>query len=247
MVERSFSYQVGDVRLPVLAYLPERHHPVPAVLVVHGAGWTGGSPQGFRGPAEALARAGLAAFDVGYTLGTRLHPGFPGQVNDLVGAVEWIRDHARSLGVDPSRLGALGSSAGGNLVALLALDAGGPRLTSVVTWSAPEDLMTMRSGPAWLVGDLEADLGCTAEECPQRWRQAAPVDHIARTPTRWLIFNSRNEVVPASGAEAMASGLRRAGDAVRLILYPGHDHAGEYQAAALAPTVRFLRTSLGTG
>jgi len=61
------------------------------------------------------------------------------------GALRWVRRHGPRYGVDPRRLGALGSSAGAHLVALLgvtrtAASPAVPRLRAVVSWSAPFDL-----------------------------------------------------------------------------------------------------------
>ncbi len=56
---------------------------------------------------------------------------FPAAVDDAIAATRWIADHAQSLGIDRTRLAVGGDSAGGNLAAVVALDArdrGGPQL-----------------------------------------------------------------------------------------------------------------------
>ena len=252
MVEHTYTYgRVGGRPLLVLAFLPRHHRgPLPSVLVVHGGGWNQGSPEGFRSAAVALAQAGMAAFDVGYRLDGPGQPGWPDQAQELVSAVEWIHGHARTLGVDPNRTGALGSSAGGNLVALLALSlarspsAGAPPLTAVVSWSGPMAL-SRQGVPGWLRADLDNYLGCAPAQCPDRWQAASPAASTTHTGTAWLLFNSRSELIPVAGAEAMARARHRAGDAAQLIVYPGTRHAGEYQGRALAPTISFLRSHLG--
>ena len=252
VIEHNFTYgTAGGVPLPVLAYLPRHHRGLlPAVLVVHGGGWNKGTPQGFSTAAVALAQAGMAAFDVGYQLDGPGQPGWPSQTQELVSAVEWIHNHARTLGVDPRRIGALGSSAGGNLVALLALalaqdpPSGLSPLAAVVSWSGPMELGPA-GVPGWLRADLTDYLGCPSARCPGRWQAASPVDHVTHSSTAWLLFNSRSELIPVSGARAMAGALRRAGDPSQLVVYPGRRHAGEYQGRALAPTIAFLRAHLG--
>ena len=42
---------------------------------------------------------------------------YPDAQNDLQQAIRWLRDNADSLGIDPNRIGAMGFSAGGHLVA----------------------------------------------------------------------------------------------------------------------------------
>lgn len=252
MVEHTYSYGAAGGRpLPVLAFLPRHHRGLlPAVLVVHGGGWNEGSPEGFSSAAVALARAGMAAFDVGYRLDGPGQPGWPDQTQELVSAVEWIHSHARSLGVDPRRMGALGSSAGGNLVALLALSLahspppGVAPLAGVVSWSGPM-VLTPGGVPGWLQRDLSDYLGCSPSRCPTRWQAASPAANVGHSGTAWLLFNSRSEIIPLSGAQAMVRARQRAGDESRLVVYPGSHHAGEYQGRAMAPTVAFLRSLLG--
>ena len=67
--------------------------------------------------ARALAGRGYAAFAVNY----RLAPAhrFPAQIEDCRSAVRWMLANAKRFKVDADRLGAIGYSAGGQLVALL--------------------------------------------------------------------------------------------------------------------------------
>ena len=95
-----------------------------AVVLVHGGAWRGGDKRDFAVEARRLAAAGLVAFSVNYRLDTM--PAFPAQVDDVQAAVRWVRGHADDYGVDPARIGALGASAGGHLVAMLATLGQGP-------------------------------------------------------------------------------------------------------------------------
>lgn len=242
--------------LSLVGYLPrERAAPVPSVLVVHGGGWSGGGLDGSAQVASAIARAGMAAFVVGYRLDRPHHPGFPSQVGELEEAARWVAARADLLGLAPGRLGALGSSAGGNLAALLALAPGAPRLSAVVTWSAPLELadfgpLMRRSctrggcGRNWLASDLLDYVGCMPAACPRRWAGASPVDEARPSGAAWLLFNSSHELVPLAGAKRMVSRLEMAGAQARLVVYPGARHAGEYAGSAIGPSIDFLLENL---
>ncbi len=56
---------------------------------------------------------------VNYRLVNATDHHFPAQLDDVQHAVRWIRANAARYGVDPNRIGAMGASAGGHLVALL--------------------------------------------------------------------------------------------------------------------------------
>jgi acetyl esterase/lipase len=138
------------------AYLPPAGaaRPVPAVLVIHGGAWRGGRRALVAAQARAFAERGLAAFSIQYRRDAA--DVFRDQVEDARAAVRWIRANAGAYGVDPARIGAFGSSAGGNLALLLGLLGEGPldagdRVAAVAEWSAPTDLLDLatdtRPGP----------------------------------------------------------------------------------------------------
>ena len=220
--------------------------PRPALLVIHGGSWMSGDKRSMERVATAAAARGLAVFNVNYTLARPGSPGFPRQHAELRRAVRWIRARAERLNVDPDRIGALGSSAGGHLAALLATAGHGPldsgaRIGAAVTWSAPTELGSLRDWLALAVGNF---VGCLGEACDGRTEAASPVSHVTPDDAPMLIFNSRHEVVPASQGRALARGLARAGVAERLRLLPGDMHGREYTDRVLDDSLRFLVSRL---
>src|SRR5207237_8144619 len=90
-------------------------------------------------PAEA--GGGVSALDC------RLPPehGLPAAADDAWTATRWVAAHAAELGVDADRLAVGGDSAGGNLaavVALLAREAGGPRIALQILLYPVTDLVS---------------------------------------------------------------------------------------------------------
>lgn len=220
--------------------------PRPALLVIHGGSWMSGDKRSMERVATAAAARGLAVFNVNYTLARPGSPGFPRQQAELRRAVRWIRARAESLNVDPDRIGALGSSAGGHLASLLATAGRGPldsgaRIGAAVTWSAPTELGSLGGWLALAVGNF---VGCLGEACDQRAQAASPVSHVTPDDPPMLIVNSRHEVVPVSQGRALARGLARAGVAERLRLLPGDMHGREYADRVLDDSLRFLVSRL---
>ncbi|HVV27988.1 MAG TPA: alpha/beta hydrolase [Rhizomicrobium sp.] len=93
---------------------------MPALLFLHGGGWTVGDFPTYEPFCRQLANAtGCAIVWVEYRLAPE-HP-FPAPYDDTRAALNWIRAHHRSYGIDRSRIGIAGDSAGGNLAAAVSL------------------------------------------------------------------------------------------------------------------------------
>jgi len=126
----------GDAPLLLDLYRPEGDgvgDGLPVVIVIHGGGFTGGSRTDV-GPvriARGLAERGIVAASIDYRLGGQrpvpsarvdglvealphndLSTGIAVAVDDTLTAVAYLTEHADELGIDPDRLGLVGSSAG---------------------------------------------------------------------------------------------------------------------------------------
>jgi acetyl esterase len=112
---------VGD--LPARLYVPTgAARPGPLLVFFHGGGWVYGDLDSHDPPCRFLAeRSGVRVLSVDYPLAPE-HP-FPAAVDAVVAAYRWVTENAASLGAVPSRLGVGGDSAGGNLAAVVALEA----------------------------------------------------------------------------------------------------------------------------
>lgn len=113
--------QIGAQPLKLDAYLQPGQVERPAVIVIHGGGWTSGSRVAFVGQFFApLTRAGYHWFVIDYRLEG------VGQaaksLSDLRAAVEFIRCHASKLRVDAQRIILLGEDTGAVMAAVLASD-----------------------------------------------------------------------------------------------------------------------------
>lgn len=99
--------------------------PFPAVVCIHGGGFRAGKRESHDALCVKLAERGYVAATVSY----RLAPDhqFPAAVHDVKAAVRWLRAHAAEYRIDPTRIGALGASAGGSLAQLLGVTAHVPR------------------------------------------------------------------------------------------------------------------------
>lgn len=245
---------LGDRRRERMdAYLPMEPltRPAPALILVHGGGWTEGSRKGEREVAfaETLAAAGFAVFSIDYALGRwsgsdgsghLREAAWPQCLYDCQAAVRHVREHADAYGVDPHRLALAGGCAGAHLALMAAMDgANASGLNCVVVsrgFFTASDSIRRR-----LVGDRNADN-------PVVVHAAAPVDRIRPgLPPVLAIHGTRDTVAPLGEAQALMERLGHCGVEHRLICVDGEGHnlRLDRPPANLMPVVEtFLRWHL---
>lgn len=199
-------------------YIPAGAEPHPAVLVVHGGAWRHGRRWYMSRICERLRERGYTVINVSYRLAPRHR--FPQPLDDCRAAVRWMRDNATRFRIDPQRIGAFGYSAGGHLVALLALSSGEPALdrdsgdTSIqaaVIGAAPTELRTFPDTyPVELtVGRF---LGGSPNEIPALYSAASPIAHVsADDPPMFLYHGASDWIVPVEQSRDMDQALALAG------------------------------------
>jgi len=116
--DQHFAVQGADINVRI--YWPEGSTDAlrPGVLFFHGGGHVIGSVAGYDRLCRFLCnRLGAVLASVDYRMGPE-HK-FPTAAEDAIAAWQWFRAQAPALGADPTRLGVMGDSAGGNLSAVV--------------------------------------------------------------------------------------------------------------------------------
>ncbi|MBX7210866.1 MAG: alpha/beta hydrolase [Verrucomicrobiaceae bacterium] len=221
-------------------YLPEKRNtdkPLPVVAFIHGGGWIHGDRIGYASAAIQLARTGdYAAVAVGYRLTDEAH--WPEQIYDCKAAIRWIRGHARELNLDPDRIGATGSSAGGHLSSLVgtsgdvkelegtlgSFTTNSSRVQCVANLCGPEDftkaLMFDKDGQPIVKDDAVMGLlGGTYEERHAEAVAASPLTYVSKDDPPFITFHGdADKRVAYANAGAIHAALQKAG--VRSLLVP---------------------------
>lgn len=246
-VRRDIPYTTaGGETLRLDAYVPAATGGArPAVLLIHGGEFRTGDKASFEPEARKIAARGWVAFSINYRLDVT--PAFPAELDDAQAAVRWVRANATQYEVDPERIGVLGESAGGTLAGLLATSGRGSRTTGArvrvaVSWSGPMDLVALakEQGDAWARGLM----GCTVAECPEQFRAASPIDLLDKTDTATYLVNSKNEIVPISQLETMASKMEDLSVPLQARRIDGSQHALDYRDLVWASTDAWLASYL---
>jgi acetyl esterase/lipase len=201
----------------------------PAVILIHGGGWTSFDKSTMKGMGGFLARSGFVAFAVDYRLVHGTENRWPVQLDDVQRSVRWVRANAGRYGVNPDRIGAFGHSAGAQLAALLGMedtrDNSDPALAkysskvqAVVDVSGPADLTTERDPES--VAFLSNFLGGDYSKRPDMWQDASPVFHVAKNNAPFLILHgTRDEMVPLAQAQELYDKLKAGGVQVSLVKF----------------------------
>lgn len=121
MILQAIPGPAGAPDVPVTIYRPKGAvRTLPCILHIHGGGYVSGNAASM----EAVHRPLAADLDccivsVDYRLAPETR--FPGAVEDCYAVLRWIHASASDLGVDKTRIGVMGESAGGGLAAALTL------------------------------------------------------------------------------------------------------------------------------
>jgi len=204
---------IGTVRdlsagsIPIRVYrpagVPETTR-LPVLVFFHGGGWVIGNLDTHDTLCRQLtAEAGISVVAVDYRLAPE-HK-FPAAADDAWSATTWVVEHAAELGVDPGKVAVGGDSAGGNLAAVVALqarDAGRPAIK----------LQAL----LYPVTDVGAET--------QSYRDLADGYMLTREGMRWFIAHYLGK--PQDAEDWRASPIRAtsfAGVAPALIVTAGYD------------------------
>jgi acetyl esterase/lipase len=218
---------------------------LPAIIVIHGGSWSGGTKNDFASYDRWLAASGRVVFDVEYRLANDAQR-FPAQIMDIKCAIAWVKNHAPQYHVDPGRLALLGRSAGGQLALLAAYTADDPtlqpgdcdvkdtRVRAVISLYGPTDLAWDYAHPGRPdVIDtrrvLENYLGGSPTSAPQVYVSASPIEHVnAQSPPTLFLHGGHDQLVLSENVGRIIPKLEGAGVPFTYIYLPWANHGFDY-------------------
>jgi acetyl esterase/lipase len=170
----------------------------PAVVMIYGGGWRSGNKTQNHAMAIELAKKGYVAVSAEYRLS--LEAAYPAAVQDLKGAIKWMRANAKKYGIDTTKIAALGCSAGGQLAALLGTTNGieylEDNINDVSHSAAVQAVIDMDGILAFKHPESEEGvmagqwLGGTYEQKQETWKEASPLYHVNSNSVPILFINS---------------------------------------------------------
>lgn len=213
----------GDRTLEMDIYRPKgAWGELPAIVCVHGGGWGKGSKVNHEKPAQALAARGFVTATISYRLSGEKP--FPAQIEDCKAAVRFLRANAKKFGINPDKIGAIGHSAGGHLVALLATsgdvkelegEGGNADFSSAIQAAVPmgaqTDFMSERNREQSKNAEIwQQFLSGTQEQQPETYRLASPMTHLDKSdPPCWFITGEKDD--PSTHADEFCEQMKALG------------------------------------
>lgn len=214
-------------------YLPNKGDgPYPVILNIHGGAFRAGKKEEeLSNLYEALNR-GYAVVTMNYRLSEEVH--YPAQINDVKAAIRFLRANASTYQLDPTKIAAWGSSAGGYLAALAGTSSGNKEfegadlgnenqpsnVQAVVDWFGPINFLTMddqfkQSGIKGLAHNKanspESQLfGETITKIPDQVKEANPETYITQDdPPFFIQHGTADNIVPVQQSTEFAAQLEK--------------------------------------
>ncbi|MEO0580679.1 MAG: alpha/beta hydrolase [Bacteroidota bacterium] len=250
----------GELTLDVYQPTQQVYEKAPVLVYIHGGAWiTGGKVSvnnaRFNDAFNQLRSQGYAIVSPDYTLARLGTPPFPACLEDGFAALQWIEDHADSLGFDTDNVGLLGESAGGHIAQVLAYMDGADfgakselPIRYLVDVYGPTDLGKLYRDQMPLIDSLKQ----ITERLPERWQKCldvthylfgfdpatdsvraeqlaytfSPVHHVGpQAPPTLLIHGQADQIVPFSQSELLQARLNELGILNRFHPLAKVDHA----------------------
>ncbi len=227
-------------------YLPKAAAGVPALVAVHGGGWTQGDRGVFQHWGNYLAARGIALFSISYRLAAKTKT-YPHAVHDVLAGVQFVRGKAGEFGIDPDRIGLLGASAGAHLATLAALGGNAGKFAN----GYPQDAFASLSNGVKVIvavygiydvlamwtayqvqggtqNNIQKFLGASPMENRQLYFDASPISYATFANNKiavLLVTGTEDDLVDRKAqTDPFQLALKQAGFFVRPCIVPGAPH-----------------------
>jgi acetyl esterase/lipase len=220
-VQKDISYTDGDpadaAKHKLDLYLPANKKNFPVLMFVHGGSWKSGDKSLYPALGNRFAKLGIGVAIPSYRLMPK-NP-HPAQIEDTAAAFAWVYKNIAQHGGDVSRIYIAGHSAGGHLVALLALD---PRY--LAKYDIP---LTAIKGVAALSGVYDVSKIRGFENVPAE-ADPSPLGHVhPKAPPFLVSYCQWDYLALPLQARQFAAALKKSFDPVDLLYVPGQGHISE--------------------
>jgi len=225
-------------------YLPKtKGKTFKAVIAIYGSAWFSNNMKGitYFSLGKPLIDAGFAVVCLNHRSSTDAK--FPAQIEDVKGAIRFIRANAEKFKIDASFIGITGFSSGGHLSALAGVTNGAKELEgtiggnlkvssnvdAVVDWFGPVDMAHMNKCET--VNDEKSPeavlIGGAPKDYPQEIAKISPITYVSKlknAPKFLVIHGDADNVVPYCQSVNFSEELKKIGALTEFITVPNGQH-----------------------
>lgn len=245
-IEKDVTYLEPERAEKADLYLPPMFEPgrkYPAVVIIHGGGWTGGDKGARReiNIGTTLVSHGYVCLSINYALAKPGSPTFPQNIQDCKRAVRWLRKNADRLQLDADQIGAIGGSAGGHLTALLAVS--GPEVGLDPAEDAEYSCRIQAAVPMYphCASSWEGQVppkpypslpmfAAPQAEAPELWDSASPIKQLSKDdPPLLILHGTADKTTPLDQSTRFHEAAQQAGVDSELVIIEGAPHTFDLQ------------------
>ena len=235
--------QVNNIILKIYYAKPGTAKPgkkYPAIVWIHGGGWTAGNAETFFAHAKYFALRNAVGISIEYRLVTPMGNNVGVCLEDCKSAIRYIRQHAAELNVDPTEIIVAGDSAGGHLASCLGTIDGFNDLNDDLTISALPNAMLLFN-PCSDFTQLplartlikhkfpnfkSADTATLNADDILYGRSLSPMFHVhGKQPPTLVMHGLNDKVILPQQSIQFTDSMKQAGNICKLILLENTKHA----------------------
>lgn len=195
----------GKRELAMDVFQPKKKGKYPALVLVFGGGWRSGNRSMQIPMAQQIAARGYFTAVVDYRLS--MEALYPTGVSDIKNAIRYLRKKASKYNIDANKMAITGSSAGGQLAALIGLSGDDTRfdienpypgtsvkvqaiidMDGVLDFTDPNESAKDSNPAKPSAGAMW--FGATYQQAPEKWIEASPKQYTSRNSPPILFINS---------------------------------------------------------
>ena len=232
-------------------YLPKADKPAhKVIIIIYGSAWFSNNAKdmAFMSIGKPLLDAGFAVVSINHRSSSDAK--FPAQINDVKGAIRFIRANAQKYKLDTRFIGITGFSSGGHLASMAGVtndmktrtlgsttidiegNVGGnlrqsSNVDAVVDWFGPVDMSRMENceTPKDEKSPEAALLGCPPRENPELVSLVSPISYVSDKSPRFLVIHGdADNVVPHCQSVFFSEELKKADKLEEFVTVPGGQH-----------------------
>lgn len=220
------------------------------IVIIYGSAWYGNNLK-----SHAYMAIGRPLLDAGFAVASINHRSsgdakYPAQINDVKGALRYLRANAEQLGIDTTFVGITGYSSGGHLSAMAGVTNGmktrtvgsttidvegniggnlehNSNVDAVVDWFGPVDMSRMENCSTVKDGSSPeaALIGGAPADNPDMIALISPITYVSENTAPMLVIHGTTDtVVPFCQSDFFSQELEKAGKLEKLIPVENGQH-----------------------